>query len=103
MRISDWSSDVCSSDLLALVAFERAGGFDEPLTLLLLFRHGGLMRLRDGGIDVFYIDESHDNKTYVVTALAVPFLRRIDNVWTITWASHFEKADRKSTRLNSSH
>lgn len=50
------------------------------------------MRLRNGGIDIFYIDESHDNKFYVVSAVAVPFLRMIDNVWTITWKSHFEQA-----------
>ncbi len=50
------------------------------------------MRLRSGGIDIFYIDESHDNKFYVVSAVSVPFMRAIDNVWTITWKSHFEQA-----------
>ena len=50
------------------------------------------MRLQDGGLDVFYIDESHDNKFYIVTALAVPFLRKINNIWTITWPQHFEQA-----------
>src|SRR3546814_2537312 len=30
MRISDWSSDVCSSDLLTLGAFVRDIGVDEP-------------------------------------------------------------------------
>ena len=50
------------------------------------------MLLQPGGIDVFYIDESHDNKSYVVTAVAVPFLRMVDNVLTITWKQHFEQA-----------
>lgn len=50
------------------------------------------MRLKDGGIDIFYIDESHDNRLYVVTAVAVPFLRNIGNVWTLTWKAHFDQA-----------
>lgn len=50
------------------------------------------MRLSSGGIDIFYIDESHDNKFYVVTAIAVPFLRQVNNVWTLTWPQHFEQA-----------
>src|ERR1051326_131902 len=50
------------------------------------------MRLRNGGIDIFYVDESHDNRFYVVTAVAVPFLRHANNVWTITWEDHLHQA-----------
>lgn len=50
------------------------------------------MRLRDGGIDIFYIDESHDNHCYVVTAIAIPFLRKMNGIWTITWQNHFDAA-----------
>ena len=50
------------------------------------------MRLQDNGIDVFYIDESHDQTSYVVSAVAIPFMRRVDNIWTITWPSHLESA-----------
>jgi hypothetical protein len=50
------------------------------------------MQLRDGGMDIFYIDESHDNKFYVVTAIAVPFLRKNRDGWTIAWDDHFKQA-----------
>lgn len=50
------------------------------------------MRLRDGGIDIFYIDESNNRDFYVVAAVAVPFLRRVEGVWTIVWPAQFEAA-----------
>lgn len=43
------------------------------------------MLLKSGGIDVFYIDESHDTKRYVVTAVRIPFLRNIEGSWQIVW------------------
>lgn len=43
-------------------------------------------------MDVFYIDESHDRHVYVVTAVAVPFLRNVDGVWTFVWPSYLAKA-----------
>jgi|SRR6185437_939891 len=49
------------------------------------------MRLRDGGIDVFYIDESHDQTSYVMTAVAIPFLRFHDPSWHIVWPDTFDK------------
>jgi hypothetical protein len=62
------------------------------------------MLLRPGGLDIFYIDESHDSKLYVVTALTVPFLRNNANLWSIVWPDYLEaaKAWRKriSTELN---
>lgn len=50
------------------------------------------MRLLPGGIDVFYIDESHDRHVYAVSAVAVPFLRNVEGQWTITWPSHLAAA-----------
>jgi Protein of unknown function (DUF3800) len=50
------------------------------------------MRLRDGGIDIFYIDESHDQTVYVITAVTVPFLRKVDGIWNIVWPDHFDAA-----------
>jgi hypothetical protein len=50
------------------------------------------MRLRDGGIDIFYIDESHDPAAYVITAVAIPFLRNVDGAWAIIWPDHLEAA-----------
>ena len=43
-----------------------------------------------GGIDVFYIDESHDNRLYVVSALAIPLIRPTDAGMRIVWADYFE-------------
>lgn len=50
------------------------------------------MRLREGGIDIFYIDESHDNSVYVVTAVTIPFLRNVGGVWTILWPDYLDAA-----------
>jgi Protein of unknown function (DUF3800) len=50
------------------------------------------MQLKPGGIDIYYIDESHDTKIYLVTAIRVPFMRNIEGIWTITWQSHLEAA-----------
>jgi hypothetical protein len=50
------------------------------------------MLLRPGGIDVFYIDESHDRNQYVVTAVAVPFLRQVEANWQIIWPDQLAAA-----------
>jgi hypothetical protein len=51
------------------------------------------MILRSNGIDIYYIDESHDSQDYVVTAVAVPMLRPLAaSFWQITWPDYFEAA-----------
>jgi hypothetical protein len=50
------------------------------------------MRLRSGGMDVFYIDESTDSQIYVVTAVAVPFLRERRGMWHIVWPDYLDAA-----------
>jgi hypothetical protein len=50
------------------------------------------MRLRGGGIDIFYIDESNDAHTYIVTAVAIPFLRATGGIWQIVWPEYLEAA-----------
>lgn len=59
------------------------------------------MILRPGGIDIFYIDESNDHMTYVVTAVTIPFLRKLNDVWTIVWPDYLESAKlwRRSIKL----
>lgn len=53
------------------------------------------MRLRSGGIDIFYVDESHDTTQYVVTAIAVPFLRPAgEEEWDICWPDYFDQSSR---------
>jgi Protein of unknown function (DUF3800) len=50
------------------------------------------MHLRHGGMDVFYIDESNDAQIYVVTAVAVPFLRSTEGVWQVVWPDYLSAA-----------
>src|SRR3546814_8151000 len=112
MRISDWSSDVCSSDLVASIANK---GFSEPIV------SGPFSKLgHDAGI-----------RTKNATCMALPTnqpinplrntkeLREInqeqaflpiysyaavtDSVEGLIMVNNETMADRKSTRLNSSH
>ncbi|UCC73028.1 MAG: DUF3800 domain-containing protein [Gemmatimonadota bacterium] len=48
------------------------------------------MRLESGGIDIFYVDESGTPEIFAFTAIAIPFLRQVEGVWTIVWPDHFE-------------
>jgi hypothetical protein len=57
------------------------------------------MHLRPGGIDIYYIDESHDGHHYVVTAIRVPFLRNTEGTWHIVWPNHLEKAKEWRKRI----
>jgi Protein of unknown function (DUF3800) len=50
------------------------------------------MHLRPRGIDVYYIDESHDGNHYVVTAVRIPFLRNVKGSWQIVWPSYLDRA-----------
>src|SRR3546814_9550410 len=105
MRISDWSSDVCSSDLL--VAFEREhrlrrfsadlGGraevFDAPPGLAEADINAGieaLVTLADGRLLAFSEGQQDDGSRAV-------FLREASGVWPGGWQ------DRTGTRLKPSH
>src|SRR3546814_1214369 len=105
MRISDWSSDVCSSDLvqIAIVADRQADvgrhgqrGAVAALAVGVGEGDDGIVRgaggRRDAG-DVFYI--LHRREIFAVADLraAADVLLELD----------VDDADRKSTRLNSSH
>src|SRR3546814_9906638 len=102
MRISDWSSDVCSSDLAfngnlfkAPCAFEADSAHPpkvqpKHLSVLARFRHGhenmATHQLRFWGYDFRYMSIG------LISAVYDRFLKE-----------EAEKKDRKSTRLNSSH
>ena len=47
------------------------------------------MRLGNGGMDIFYIDESMDATTFVLAAITIPFLRQVDGTWTAVWEDQF--------------
>src|SRR3546814_9168905 len=107
MRISDWSSDVCSSDLLdaSLLLLQEIGfvAADDPRFLGTLDAIG--KQLRRGNHLMRYVapDDFGEPHTafsictfWYIDALAVAGRR--DEAREI-----FETIDRKSTRLNSSH
>lgn len=52
------------------------------------------MLLQPGGLDIFYVDESHDKNHYVVTAVRIPFLRKVEGAWEIVWPNHLGLAKR---------
>ncbi len=43
-------------------------------------------------MDVFYIDESNDKTLFAVTAIAIPFLRVVDERWHIVWPDYLAGA-----------
>src|SRR3546814_6253859 len=110
MRISDWSSDVCSSDLDILYRNpDEDESFTGFKTLSQEFRLTGATDRVDWMVGFFYSDEDLDRtETYrigphyepylsiALLSLVNPALGQLPNEPTFL-------ADRKSTRLNSSH
>src|SRR3546814_4770180 len=99
MRISDWSSDVCSSDLIFVhqALFVRVG------------RHAvdqAMDRIDDRVERVVVARRRHPRRERARAALVKSVEGQIDDLAHIAFAGrrfgHFP-ADRKSTRLNSSH
>src|SRR3546814_8053229 len=121
MRISDWSSDVCSSDLWGVTAGNASQITDGAAALLLVSeraakRLGLRPRARFVGFDVIA-----DDPLMMLTA-PIPATRRvlaktglaasaIDHFEVneafacvpLAWQRELAIEDRKSTRLNSSH
>ena len=61
------------------------------------------MRLGEGGIDVFYIDESGDRDVFVMSAIAIPFLRDIESTWTIVWEDQYRNIRDWRRRMSRNH
>src|SRR3546814_4998566 len=102
MRISDWSSDVCSSDLALTMERGGTGGLislssieDIVLQLLLPFIVGHLARPWIGG----FVSRHRamlgrvDRGSILLVVYAAFSAAVVEGLWQ----------DRKSTRLNSSH
>src|SRR3546814_1221702 len=98
MRISDWSSDVCSSDL-ALIKIAAAAG--EECKLLLAFHALGndIQSQRFRHVDNAAHDDAVPFRTCNVLGKAAVDLEIIER----QGFQIGETGDRKSTRLNSSH
>src|SRR3546814_9139805 len=103
MRISDWSSDVCSSDLPRVPACRPIEG---PA---LGYRDAVLMaRRRQHALLLVYLNNRLVGHLAKEPSGAISF--RYDDIW-LGWEQAFpvslslplREEDRKSTRLNSSH
>src|SRR3546814_6408846 len=107
MRISDWSSDVCSSDLA-----EAAAATGLPATTPVLTgihdSNANFFRYRAAGFDDFTLMSTG---TWLITFNAAQPLDRLDPARDTNSTTDVAGApvaysrfiDRKSTRLNSSH
>src|SRR3546814_2482821 len=101
MRISDWSSDVCSSDLGLAIGDARKGRRRHAAPAREGLEHAVQHRL-DGGEDVVLGDEAH------LEVELVELARRAVGAAVLVAKAGRDlavavEADRKSTRLNSSH
>src|SRR3546814_2390197 len=100
MRISDWSSDVCSSDLHLAAAADRAARMAEELDSIrerAALMHEALTDLRA---------EQIDSRSLLISIVALVFLpvTFITGLYGMNVENlPYAKEDRKSTRLNSSH
>src|SRR3546814_8018815 len=89
MRISDWSSDVCSSDLLLAVDELFPGAARQAVEVIDVLRAGHFQRQ----LGVFQREEARRTGDPVeLVVVAVDFLQQV-----------VVDLDRKSTRLNYSH
>src|SRR3546814_1273981 len=103
MRISDWSSDVCSSDLLSLIIFREPTPADFTIAFV------GLCLCAYSAI-TFYRDDqkiraiAQLTPIYDMAALRAQVGVLNSTVALLSDALQFgDPADLKSTRLNSSH
>src|SRR3546814_7794998 len=106
MRISDWSSDVCSSDLSSLYTYEvgeRVNDVPQHMASAWGVKTVPLqedMALRVGA-GVRYIGNTVS--TGPTTVLKTPGYTLVDALVALDWNRWTAAIDRKSTRLNSSH
>src|SRR3546814_1564236 len=97
MRISDWSSDVCSSDLLVIVGAargQRVGNLAESgLDAFLILRHIDVL-FDLGDVEIGLIGAGIEDRHADLRPEAPAARSALEQAG---------QADRKSTRLNSSH
>src|SRR3546814_1840625 len=109
MRISDWSSDVCSSDLSQSLKILQAENKNEiflvpynsiadTLQRIIFFKTAVVSN--DDSVLLFEEPEAHSFPPYI-SHITQEIIHKRNNQYFI--ATHSPFIDRKSTRLNSSH
>src|SRR3546814_4869543 len=101
MRISDWSSDVCSSDLIFELGTNNSSTYTSSLTDLFV---NGVTETALTPFDAATLDDFFDTTAYVGAVADA------NDSWYAGWTCNSATAsfgdtsgkDRKSTRLNSS-
>src|SRR3546814_6214899 len=99
MRISDWSSDVCSSDLAALVDLQEALGWNSYYIDEWPVQKAGLAPDQIQITGSMQLDASKCGLRFMDVYVAQPYPHELK----LTIEATSEQEDRKSTRLNSSH
>ncbi len=61
------------------------------------------MDLRDGGMDIFYIDESVKHPFYVASAVCIPFIRNTESGWSFVWGDYLNDATDWRRYLSNNH
>ena len=61
------------------------------------------MQLSEGGLDVWYIDESTDPEFFAMSAISVPFLRCLNGTWTLVWEEHYARIREMRRDLQAAH
>src|SRR3546814_8121183 len=107
MRISDWSSDVCSSDLCAE---QNRGGDPRPFRPRSRVVHVQRLQLADDFLRLHWSAPSSSSPFLSSGRLSTLTLSVKSDLWSLflslvlmTTSRGSENQDRKSTRLNSSH
>src|SRR3546814_6525713 len=105
MRISDWSSDVCSSDLVALGGLGLVRAIGNTKFLNLATNIAGLLAMIVGGHVLWLLGLSMAAANVAGNQLGARLAIRFGGrgVRPLLVVMSFALTDRKSTRLNSSH
>lgn len=61
------------------------------------------MQLGDGGVDIYYIDESADPNVFTMIGFAIPLLRKADGIWTFRWDDHLQGVRKWRRGLRQKH
>src|SRR3546814_9735896 len=101
MRISDWSSDVCSSDLAATLPCAAVTAWNALFGMKPIMAGQTVLTLGTGGVSIFALQLAHAAGARVIATSSSD--EKPARARALGAAETINYRDRKSTRLNSSH